>query len=38
MSRRLLFLVAVLIGGFVAYRKATADRGGVFDPDRPETH
>jgi len=38
-SRKKAFvLVALLVAAVVIYKKATADQGGTFDPDRPETH
>jgi len=34
--RKLIPLLVLLVGAFIAYKKATADKGGTFDPDRPE--
>ncbi len=31
-------MLALVVGAVVALRKATADKGGTFDPARPETH
>lgn len=36
--RRTLVVLALVVGAVVALRKATADKGGTFDPARPETH
>jgi|GEM_PF-6737737 len=36
--KRTFVILALLAAAVVIYRKATADTGGTFDPDRPETH